>query len=89
MLYMTEMAKGRAVRPESKNMAQKQSGFPGNLGDPVVSTGSFGPRGVAEPKALPVHRRCDLGWWERTTRRTVWYRQAKETKRGEKGGRKS
>ena len=60
MLYMTETAKVRAVRPESKNMAQKQSGFPRNLGDPAVSTGSFG-FGVAEQQTLPVHR-CCVSW---------------------------
>jgi len=46
----SHQGEGRAVLPESENMAQKQSGFPGNLGDPTVSTGSFGLYGVAEPK---------------------------------------
>jgi hypothetical protein len=78
---------GRAVLPESKTMAKKQSGFPGNLGDPVVSTGSFG-LGVAEHEELPVHRRGVLvgGSEDRTQR---WYRQAKATKRGGRDGGKS
>ena len=58
--YMTEMAKGRAVRPESKNMAQKQSGFPRNLGDPAVSTGISRPW-ERPNQTLPAHRCCVLG----------------------------
>jgi hypothetical protein len=81
--------KGRAVLPESKNMAEKPLGFPRNLGDPAVSTGFIGCGGVAEPEALPVHRRCVLGRWKRMPRRTVWYRQAKATKRGGTVGGKS
>ncbi len=79
--------KGRAVLPESKTMAKRQSGFPGNLGDPVVSIGFIGV-GVAEPEGLLVHRRCALvGGSEPKAHR--WYRQAKATKRGGRGGGKS
>ncbi len=62
MLYMTEMVKGRAVRPESKNMAQKQSGFPRNLGDPAVSTGlsAFGVADQCTP-GLPLLRSWAVG----------------------------
>jgi hypothetical protein len=87
MLYMTEMAKGRAVRPESKNMAQKQLGFPRNLGDPVVSTGTRRPWGGRTP-TLQACRCCVLGDGSES-RRTEWYRQAKATKCGGRAGRKS
>ena len=50
---------GRAVLPESKNRANRQWGFPGNLGDPVVSMRTSA-SGVAEPEELLVHRRCVL-----------------------------
>jgi hypothetical protein len=62
--------------------------FPRNVGDPVVATGSFGVWG-SPSNGLPVRRHCVLGRWERTTRRTEWYRQAKATKCGETDGRKS
>jgi hypothetical protein len=81
-LYMTEMAKGRAVRPESKNMAQKQSGSPRNLGDPAVSTGSIGFWGVAEPEAPPAHRHCVLGGGSETkTHRVVPPSEGNEVRR--------
>ena len=40
---------GGAVLPGSKNKAEKQSGFPRNLGDPFVSSGSkSGLHGLAQ-----------------------------------------
>jgi hypothetical protein len=69
-------------------MAQKQSGFPRNLGDPAVSTGSFG---VWESplNVLPAHRRCVSWAVGAKARRTEWYRQATATERGGTDGGKS
>ena len=69
-------------------MAQKQSGFPRNLGDPAVSTGSFRRLGVAAQgtPGLPSLRSWAVG---AKARRTEWYRQAKATERGGTDGRKS
>ena len=63
-------------------------GLPGTWEFLSVSTGIIRPWG-GRTQTLPVHRRCVLGRWERTRRRTVWYRQAKETKCGERDGRRS
>jgi hypothetical protein len=88
MPYTTEMAKGRAVRPESKNMAQKQSGFPGNLGDPVVSTGIIS--APEWPKQKHSRLAAVASWAAGAKPRgTAWYRQAKATKCGGTAGRKS
>jgi hypothetical protein len=41
---------GRAVLPESKNRANRQWGFPGNLGDPDRFHGIRRRRGLPHPK---------------------------------------
>ena len=79
--YTTEMAKGRAVRPESKNMAQKQSGFPRNLGDPAVSTGNSAP-GSSRTQRVPAYRHCVLGGGSETkTHRVVPPSEGNEVRR--------
>ena len=74
--------------PESENMANRQWGFPRNLGDPVVSTEMRG-RGGAASETSGSTGFDVLGRWKRMTRRPGWYRQPKETKGGETDGRKS
>ena len=77
---------GRLDRPGSKNMRKREWGFPRNLGAPVVSTeeARTGYR-VINPRPDVVARN-DGG---SETCVIPWYRQTKETKRGEMGGRKS
>ena len=75
-------------RPGSKNMSKRASGFPGNLGDPVVSTEEIPAGATGQPTPGPTagarsRRR------ERSDSRSRGIVRAKETKRGEMGGRKS
>ena len=76
----------QAVLPASENMANGQLGFPRNLGDPVVSsvTSRLELPGY-QLQALAAHSSAE----ERTERVQPRYRQAKETKCGGMGGRKS
>jgi hypothetical protein len=74
------------VTPGSENRANDHKGSPGNLGDPVVSIVPAGRSPAYQLQAdlqLPVPSCGD----EPGTKR--WYRQAKETKRGEMVGRES
>jgi len=59
----------------------------GNLGDPVVSMEEIpaGDTGRPTPGPTPQHSAA----WGAKRRVFPWYRQAKATKCGEKGGRKS
>jgi hypothetical protein len=75
-----------AVLPESKNMANGQLGLPRNLGDPVASSATSRMEIPGyQLQALAAHSSAR----ERIQRVTPRYRQAKETKCGEKGNRKS
>src|SRR5260370_41892873 len=62
-------------------------GFPGTW-EILPSPSDPSVVGVPEPKT-PGPPSLRLGRWERKPRRTVWYHQAKATKRGGRGGRKS
>ena len=77
----------RAVRPGSENMCKRVLGFPRNLGDPVVSMEEI-PDGI--PAEQPQARCWAFGGGRNENSRTFpWYRQAKATKCGGTGGRKS
>jgi hypothetical protein len=77
----------QAVLPESvRTCANGQSGFPRNLGDPVVSSAESRLEIPGDQlQALAAHSSAE----ERTQRVQPRYRQAKETKCGGMGGRKS
>ena len=78
---------GRIGRPGSENMSKRESGFPRNLGDPVVSTEAFPDGDTGRPTPGPPPTTRHGGGSE--TDAFPWYRQAKETKCGGKDGRKS
>ena len=75
------------VTPGSENRANDHKGSPGNLGDPVVSI-EQGRREHRQTNSRMIHgpRPGPRGTNNGTKR---WYRQAKETKCGEKDGRES
>jgi hypothetical protein len=75
------------VTPGSENMANDHKGSPGTwetLLSPSIKPG-WGP--VTISRMIPQPR--VLGWGGRTQGRNRWYRQAKETKRGESETRES
>ncbi len=74
------------VTPGSKNRANDHEGSPGNLGDPVVSIVPAGWSPAYQLQADPQLAVPTCGDEPGTKR---WYRQAKETKCGEMGGRES
>ena len=67
-------------------MANDHKGTSGNLGDPVVSMSKAAGDTAYQLPIDPRLRVRGRGDEQRTQR---WYRQAKETKRGEMGGRES
>ena len=81
--------KGGVQSCRSRRTWQRSNrGLPGTW-EILSSPPAYSAFGEPPSNELPVHRHGDLGRWERSTRRTVWYRQAKATKRGETDGRKS
>ena len=75
-----------AVLPESKNMCKRTFGFSKNLRDPVVSSATSG-RSYRVNNSRPRRRYSSAE--ERIQRVQPRYHQAKETKCGGTGGRKS
>ncbi len=78
----------QAVLPESKNMSKRIIGFSENLGDPVVSSANS----RLELPGDQLQARCSAfggGGRYESNQMLPWYRQAKATKRGEMGDRKS
>src|SRR5208283_4933145 len=75
------------VTPGSKNRANDHEGSPGNLGDPPVSTEQAGRRYRHTNSRLIHGSATGADGDEQRSHR--WYRQAKETKCGEMGGRES
>ena len=76
----------QAVPPESKNMGKRIIGLSKNLGGPVVSSANSRLELPGNQlQASAAHSSAE----ERTQRVQPRYRQAKETKRGGMGGRKS
>src|SRR3989304_5111323 len=76
----------RSVPPGSKSRAKAHLGFPRNVGDPVASAANPGRRyrvNNSGPGAMAFGRDGS------ETRVRPWYRQAKATKRGGRGVRKS
>src|SRR4051794_12761042 len=74
-----------AIPPGSESRTRPQ-GFSRNLGGPVASTANPG-RSYRVTNSRPVVGAS--GGQGNETRVRPWYRQAKETKRGGKGGRES
>ncbi len=76
----------QAVLPESKNMSKRITGLSKNLGGPVVSSEISRMEIPGDQlQASAAHSSVE----ERTQRVQLRYRQAKETKCGGMGGRKS
>src|SRR5262245_43904782 len=66
-------------------MALRQSVFPRNLGNPVVSTRSFGVVGCRTQRTQAISL---ASWADGANHKSQpWYRQTKETKCGGMGGR--
>jgi hypothetical protein len=75
-----------AVPPESKNMCKRTFGFAKNLRDPVVSSEISRPESPGNQLQASA---ADSSAEERTQRGQPRYHQAKETKCGGMGARKS
>jgi hypothetical protein len=76
--------RGCTVTPGSESRANGHEGSPGNLGGPDASTESAGRGYRLKNPGMIRGPATGAGGDERRSRR--WYRRAKETKRGEKGG---
>ena len=76
-----------SVTPGSESRANGHEGSPGNLGDPAVSTEQAGRSYRLTNSGLILDPATGADGDERRSQR--WYRQAKETKCGEKDGRES
>jgi hypothetical protein len=75
------------VTPGSENRANDHEGSPGNLGDLAVSTIKHR-KERRKTNSRMIHGPASRAAGDEQGTRG-WYRQAKETKRGEKGGKES